>query len=247
MNKTKKGRGMKTLIFIIYLLTFYSFISSAQSSKPFLLTYIVYPELDDYSELFVEIYTELGFKVELIPTPSLRGLILLNNGVVDSDVLRLNVIAKKYPNVIVVKPELKRVSLSLICVKSVPCHRGVLADETTSILANDRMLALIDNGEFKFIHVNNELFSSVLNMLQADRYYYAIYVIDEVIKSYLNKFFQTIELKKLSINHVIHKKHIGLLPKIQEKLRTKLPEFNRKRLGKINNFEQQPKSGQAVY
>jgi hypothetical protein len=226
---------MKTWRLITYLLIFYSFISYAQSSKPFLLTHIKYPELDDYCELFVEIYTELGFKVELISTPSLRGLILLNEGVVDSDVLRLDVIAKKYPNVIVVKPELKRVSLSLICVKGVPCHRDVLADENISVLANERMLALIDDGEFKSIHVDNELFSSVVSMLRADRYYYAVYVIDEVIKKHFDQDFQIIELKKLSINHIIHKKNIRLLPQIQEKIRAKLPEFNRKRLAKNNH------------
>jgi hypothetical protein len=238
---------MKTWILIIYLLIFYSFVSYAQSPKPFLLTHIVYPDLDDYSELFVEIYTELGFKVELIPTPSLRGLILLNDGVVDSDVVRLNVIAKTYPNVIVVTPELKRVSLSLICAKGVPCYRGVLADTSISILANERMLALLDVGEFKSIHVDNELFSSVLSMLKADRYHYAIYVIDEVIKDNFAENFQIIELKKISINHVIHKKHIGLLPQIQEKIRAKLPEFNRRRLKNTNHFEQKPKSGQADY
>jgi len=223
---------MKTWILIIYLLTFYPFVSYAHSPKPFLLTHIVYPYLDDYSELFVEIYTELGFKVVLIPTPSLRGLILLNDGAVDSDVVRLNVIANTYPNVIVVTPELKRVSLSLICAKRVPCYRGILADTSISILANERMLALLDDGEFKSIHVDNELFSSVLNMLKADRYHYAIYVIDEVIKDNFAEKFQIIDLKKISINHVIHKKHIGLLPQIQEKIRAKLPEFNRKRLKK---------------
>jgi hypothetical protein len=186
---------MKTWIFIIYLLPFYSVKSFAQSPKPFLLTHIVYPYFDDYSELFVDIYTELGFKVELIPTPSLRGLILLNDGFVNADVVRLNVIAKTYPNVIVVTPELKRVSLSLICAKGVPCNRGVLADTSISILANARMLALLDDGEFKSIHVDNELFSSVLSMLKADRYYYAIYVMDEVMKYHFAENFQIVELK----------------------------------------------------
>ena len=196
----------------------------------------MYPDLKDYTELFVEIYTELGFKVDLIPTPSLRGLILLNDGVVDADVLRLDVIAQEYINVIVVKPELKRVSLSLICIKGVPCNRGVFADKNISILTNDRMLALIKHGEFKSIQIGNESFSRVINMLKAKRYYYAIYVVDEAIKKHFEKYFQIIELKKLSINHVIHKKHIDLLPQIQEKLRSKLPKLNLKRLENTANL-----------
>ena len=226
---------MKTYIPITFLLIFTSFMSLAQAPKPLLLTHIVYPGLNDYTQLFVDIYTELGFKVELIPTPSLRGLILLNDGVVDADVLRLNVIAEEYPNVIVVQPELKRVSLSLICTKGIPCNRGLLANKNISILANSRMLKLLTPGEFKAIQVDNELFSSVISMLKADRYFYAIYVVDEVIKKHFEKDFQIVEIKKISISHVIHKKHIDLLPQIQEKIRTKIPEFDRERSRSNNN------------
>jgi hypothetical protein len=228
---------MKTWMLIIYLLTSCSFVSFAQAPKPFLLTHIVYPDTDDYSELFVEIYTELGFKVELIPTPSIRGLILLNNDVVDADVLRLSPIAKTYPNVIVVQPELQSASLSLICSKGVPCNRSILTNEKISILANSRMLALIEHGEFKSVHVENELFSSVLDMLKANRYNYAIYVIDDVIEKHFDQDLQIAELKKISINHVIHKKHIGLLPQIQEKIRSKLPELTRRRLENSHSRE----------
>ena len=230
---------MKIWSLIISLLIFYPFISSAEVPKSFSLTYIVYPDLEDYTDLFVEIYTELDFEVELIPTPSLRGLILLNNGDVDADVLRLNIIAKDYPNVIVVQPELERVSLSLICVKGVRCNRSLFANKNISILANDRMLALIKPGEFKAIQIGNELFSSVLNMLKAKRYNYAIYVVDEMIKKHFEQDFQIVELKKLSINHVINKKHIGLLPQIQNKIRSKLPELNRKRFKNSDQLDQQ--------
>jgi hypothetical protein len=226
---------MKIYIFIIFLLIFIPFVSSAHAPKPFLLTHIVYPDLEDYTEFFVNIYTELGFKVELIPTPSLRGLILLNDGAVDADVLRLNVIAEEYPNVIVLYPELKRVSLSLICAKGIPCNSDVLMNKNISVLANSRMLELLDPGEFESIQIDNELFSSVINMLKVGRYFYAIYVVDEVIKKHFEQYFQIIDIKKISISHVIHKKHVNLLPQIQEKIRNKLPKFNRERL-KNNNF-----------
>jgi hypothetical protein len=226
---------MKIYIFIIFLLIFIPFVSSAHAPKPFLLTHIVYPDLEDYTEFFVNIYTELGFKVELIPTPSLRGLILLNDGAVDADVLRLNVIAEEYPNVIVLYPELKRVSLSLICAKGIPCNSDVLMNKNISVLANSRMLELLDPGEFESIQIDHELFSSVINMLKVGRYFYAIYVVDEVIKKHFEQDFQIIDIKKISISHVIYKKHVNLLPQIQEKIRNKLPKFNRERL-KNNNF-----------
>jgi hypothetical protein len=51
------------------------------------------------------------------------------------------------------------------------------------------MLELLDPGEFKSIQIDNELFSSVINMLKADRYFYALYVVDEVIKKHFDQDF----------------------------------------------------------
>ena len=42
------------------------------------MTHIEYPYIEDYIELFVEIYNEMGFETTLIPTPSTRGLLLLD-------------------------------------------------------------------------------------------------------------------------------------------------------------------------
>jgi hypothetical protein len=135
----------------------------------------------------------------------------------------------------VLYPELKRVSLSLICAKGIPCNSDVLMNKNISVLANSRMLELLDPGEFESIQIDNELFSSVINMLKVGRYFYAIYVVDEVIKKHFEQDFQIIDIKKISISHVIHKKHVNLLPQIQEKISNKLPKFNRERL-KNNNF-----------
>jgi hypothetical protein len=119
----------------------------------------------------------------------------------------------------------------------VPCNQSILTNKKISILANSRMLALIEHGEFKSVHVENELFSSVLDMLKANRYNYAIYVIDDVIEKHFDQDLQIVELKKIAINHVIHKKHIGLLPQIQEKIRSKLPELTRRRLENSHSKE----------
>ncbi len=51
-----------------------------------------------------------------------------------------------------------------------------------------------------------------------------------MIEKHFDQDLQIAELKKNSINHVIHKKHIGLLPQIQEKIRSKLPDLTHRRL-----------------
>ena len=185
----------------------------------------MYPELEDYTDLFVDIYTELGFNVSLIPAPSVRGLILLNDGVVDADAVRLNYVAKEYPNVIVVQPELNQVDLTLLCVKGVPCTREILADENISVMAIDSAISLLKPGEFKAHQANSGAISNVPKMLKAHRYLYALFALDEAMKKQFITDFQLVKLRSMSLNHVIHKKHLDLLPQIEKKLRDKLPEF----------------------
>lgn len=225
---------MKTWMCIICFSILFSGNNLAQANKSFSITHIVYPEIEDYTDLFVDIYTELGFTVSIIPTPSVRGLILLNNGVVDADVVRLSYVAKKYPNVIIVKPELNRTDLTLLCVKSVPCTKDIIADENISIMAVDNTLSLLEPGEFKAHQVNNDAVSNVPEMLKAKRYLYALFVLDDKMKKHFAREFQLVKLKSMSVNHIIHKKHIALLPQIEDKIRTKLPEFRRTRAIKTN-------------
>ena len=133
------------------------------------MTHIEYPYIEDYIELFVEIYNEMGFETTLIPTPSTRGLLLLDEGTVDADVLRLSYTAKNY---------------------SLP---------------------------------------NIPDMLKANRYKYALFLLDDLMERQFKTDFQSVKIKSMAIYHVVHKKHIALIPQIEEKIRTKLPEFLRKR------------------
>ena len=220
---------MKIGVVVFCIIYCCSFAAYSQNIKPFSITYVRYPSIEDYAAMFDEIYTELGFKVTLIPTPSLRGLHLLNNGEVDADVLRISYEAKKRPNIIIVQPELGNTDLTLLCVKHIPCSRDTLGNKKITILASKRIISLLDEGEFTAQQANSEVFTTIPHMLKANRYQYALFLMDDLLNSKFSKDFQLVKIKSISINHLIHSKHLALLPKIQEKLRAKLPEFKRNR------------------
>ena len=178
-------------------MTFSSLNAFSQTLKPFSITYIQYPYIEDYTNLFTEIYTELGFETTLISTPSLRGLMLLDNGTVDADVVRLAIAAKNYPNIIVVQPEIDRAHLTLLCIKDIPCTKNILTDKNITILASDSAINLMAPGEFTAQQAYTYMDWRIPEMLKADRYKYAVFVMDDLIQEQFAPDFQIVKSKVL--------------------------------------------------
>lgn len=207
------------------LVSFFSSNLHAQTPKHFSITYFDYPYIKGYTELFDEIYTELGFTVTLIATPSLRGLILVNQGSADADVARIGAIAKNYDNLIVVQPELTRGYLTLICARDVPCSKEILVDSRIPIMTANQVTDLLGSDEFKALKVNISSLLSVPELLKAKRYEYAILLLDHMMEKRFSNDFQLVKIKEMSVSHIINKKYQHLLPQIEDKLREKLPDF----------------------
>lgn len=193
------------------------------------MTHMKYPYIEDYTDLFEDIYAELGFKTTLIPTPHLRGLILLNQGVVDADVFRLANTAKNYPNIIIVQPALTRANVTLFCRKDVPCNRDILTDKSITMLVSEPTIKLLGPEEFQARQSSHSSISNIPDMLKANRYAYALFLLDDLMVSQYENEFQLVSIKSVMVHHVIHKKHLALLPLIEEKIRAKLPEVLRNR------------------
>lgn len=215
------------VVLFLYFSFFSCFAVSDQNAeaKPFVITYVIYPDLEDYLRLIENIYTELGFAVTLLPTPANRGLVLLNGGEVDADLLRVKNVASKYPNILLVEPPLNGAELILLCVLGVRCHGDVLLDKDADILMGEGVKEEFLPGEFLAKQISVPTISSVKSMLSANRISYAIYVIDMAMGKQIQKQFHYTVLKDLSIYHLINIKHAALLPLIEAKLREKLPAF----------------------
>lgn len=197
--------------------------------KQFLITYVEYPQTEKYLQLIKEIYTELGFKVHLIPAPALRGLAMLDKGKVDADAYRFGQIATQYKNVTLVKPELIRGSTVLLCRQEVRCDITVLSNSQNVILTNERTLLSLTDFDIRAELLKKEVISNTIEMLRSKRVNYATFMIDQ--RQIIPDDLKMLNLRRIFLYHVISNKHANLLPKIEEKLRQKQALLNHTVLG----------------
>lgn len=72
--------------------------------------------------LINEIYLPLGIKPSIKYLPNLRGLNLLNKGLIDAEFSRYEKVALAYPNLIKVSEPMAAVEVGLFCLSKTRCH-----------------------------------------------------------------------------------------------------------------------------
>ena len=201
------------------MLLFMSMSAQANDPKNLSISYVIYPQVDRYLRLINEVYTELGYRVTMIPTPATRGLKLLNDGEFDADALRLKSMIAKYPNVIAVEPPLIVGKLILLCIENVVCDHSVLAQKNAVILTTEGIIPYLADYNVQAQLEVIPLFPTILTMIKAQRVSFALFVGDESIEALKN--YKQVALQDITIYHAINKKHADLLPLIQQKIREK--------------------------
>lgn len=235
-------RPLQTLLLILSLSfsqTFDSFYALAQPargdeqgtlepidsfSKQFLITFVDYPGAKPYLDVLSEIYTELGFSVHKIPAPALRGLQLVNEGKVDADAHRLGRVAARFENVMLIKPELVRATLVLLCRSGIECNRNILNNKDKILLTNERFLMYLEDFDIQTRVIKKEIIINTVDMLRTKRADYATFMIDE--RQLVPPGMQYVKLRSIFLYHTINKKHAHLLPKIEAKMRIKRSQLN---------------------
>ena len=195
--------------------------ANENNAKPeFVVTYVVYPGIEPYIDLISSVYQELGINTSIVATPNLRGLVLLNEGQTDADVIRLKPTILNYPNTLLVEPALVVGKLVLVCQRPLLCDSSVLQDSEQAVLIADNIRPLL--REFaplsRFISVSTG--AMILDMLKADRASYGIFLVDQ--KTPGSPKLQVSILSEVPLHHVLNKKHVEMLPSIQHILRQKL-------------------------
>lgn len=195
--------------------------------KPqFLITYVDYPGAEPYLEVIKEIYTELGFNVHTLPAPALRGLAFLSEEQVDADAFRLGRVATKFDNVILLKPELIRAMLVLLCRPEVSCDQAALINSQNTILTNERALMYLQDVDIHATLLKKEVIKDTVNMLRTKQVSYATYMFDE--RKIIPDDMQVLKLRSIFLYHLVQKKHAALVPLIEQKLRIKRAALDRK-------------------
>lgn len=229
-----KRSTLKKLSLSLMLSFFYLVVTTSHSApqvyvKPntMAVSHLNHPAISPFKELVNQVYSDLNIEVRFYEVPVTRGFIELNNGNVDADVVRIDTNAKKYPNVLLAQPALYVGELVLICSYGVPCDQSALLSPDAVTISNLGNQMALDDLLVKGIVLNNEVydFKDVRNMLNKGRADYAIYGVTESFKDLIDDEFSVFVLSKVSLHHVVNKRHASLLPDIQAALEKHLLGF----------------------
>ncbi|RJF34754.1 transporter substrate-binding domain-containing protein [Pseudoalteromonas gelatinilytica] len=190
-----------------------------------LLTYIDIPRIAPFKAFIEQVYNDLNIKTQMQATPSRRGVLLLNAGIVDGDIVRSKSNLKKFENVIVVEPSLGIINLVLVCRKSLPCDRDNLYDPRNRVMSSIGNVEILNEFDIKAEIMHNEDLSHTLTMLKKGRVDYALYpALNNDINTY-KKDFSVVVLRQMAVNTIIHKKHAPLVDELSNAIRARLPEL----------------------
>jgi hypothetical protein len=223
---------MRTLLCIVLLSAnagIFTMAAGQPTVRPVFTISHVNRDLGPYIELISSIYNELGFQVVLLPAPAARGIRLLNDGMVDADVVVNATEVVNMPNIVLVKPALNAAHLALFCVKTVQCNANILQLSSADIAANTAAIEFLETDEIAANIVFVNFVPAITELLKSNKISYGLLFIDNRMEVNVANEFNVVKLKRLDVFHALNKKHIDLIPRVEGKLREKLPEFRQSR------------------
>ncbi len=188
-------------------------------------TYIKTPGVEPFIRLIEKTYADMGIEVKLEPVPARRGLVLLNAGLTDLDVVRLGANMAQFGNVTVVEPSLASGEHILLCDKDVPCNLAVLSNPNAQILTARGTLESLAQFDIQAKVIINEQLDRTPQLLKRRDVEYAIFSTVEGESEQYLKDFNVVTLRSFRLNHVINNKLDPLLLELQRIITVNLHEF----------------------
>lgn len=185
-----------------------------------------HPKISLYWPLISQVYSNIGLETEIVELPSARGLEELRKGNFDADILRLAHNVDAYEEIIKISPPLGEVTIFLLCHKSVECDLTLIEDEQRVVFASSGIKNLAQQTGSQLNYSTIEAADKLLPLLTIGRIDYLVYAEHSEAKKALAANFSMVELTKVYMHHVIHKKIAHLAPEISQQLNKLLPSFN---------------------
>ncbi|WP_462157399.1 hypothetical protein [Pseudoalteromonas sp. GB56] len=200
-------------------------------------TYIQTPGIDPFIKLIKKSYADIGIDVKLEPVPARRGLVLLNAGLTDLDVVRLGANMAQFGNVTVVEPNLASGEHVLLCDKGVPCELSVLSNTNASILTARGTLESLAQFDIQAKIIINEQLDRAPQLLKRRDVEYAIISIVKGESRHYREEFNVLTLRSFRLNHVINNKFDPLIPELHRAITANLAGFTPSELMKATKPE----------
>lgn len=209
-------------------------LCASTARAEFLVGYFNHPQIEIYKHLVSQAYTDIGIDITLVEVTMERGLIALNDGLLDADVIRAIHAQEVYDNIIVTSVVLTHAQTHLICQRQLICEQSVFRKPRNDIyinLAASYSLEQQINTPLKANLVVYDKVDTLLSMMLDKRILYAVYHSDESgLPPLITNQFNSVKIIEYETYHVLNKRHAGLKDKLDTALTLRLAELKQSNL-----------------
>jgi len=175
-------------------------------------------------------YKQANIPIDLFQVNnSPRSVKALNDGFFDADIGKILSSIKHHNNIIYVPTPIASVGLYLVCIKNIPCHKGVLDDENNMVVSrfNRKMLTNILPIKASISQILSH--QRINKMLRLGRVNYSLIANDsEFDKTKISDEFEIVEISRENYYHILHKRNQHLVSKLNSALKIVLSEQDKK-------------------
>ncbi|MFY8274114.1 hypothetical protein AAEU32_08310 [Pseudoalteromonas sp. SSDWG2] len=189
-------------------------------------TYIKTPGIEPFIEFIKHTYAQLGIELKLEPVPARRGLVLLNAGLSDMDVVRVRSNMGQFNNIMVIEPSLAKGEHILLCDKTMPCNLEVLDNPKNTILTGRGTLDSLAQFNIKARTIINEQIGLAPALLKRRDVEYVLFSVVAGDVDVYRDDFNVLPLRTFHLNHVVSKELEPLIPQLQKVINATLGEFS---------------------
>lgn len=194
----------------------------------FVVGYIDHPSVTSpYMEIIETAYQDIGIDVEFIKVGAERGMMLVDSGIIDADVIRFSNFSERFPNVAFIPDVFATGETILICQINALCSREAFNDRKNIIATNLALHDSIDKTDPLTIIaatiIDLESVKKVLKMLELKRVTHAILPADVAFKIHLeNNGYKFLVLSKSKAYHAINKKHAKIIEPLSKAIQARM-------------------------
>uniref|UniRef100_A0A486XKB2 Uncharacterized protein n=1 Tax=Rheinheimera sp. BAL341 TaxID=1708203 RepID=A0A486XKB2_9GAMM len=215
--------------FLSYSLAIIAFFAATSlSAKELLLSHSPHPVMNNILiPMLQDVYGELGFNLTLQEAEGARVIKLMNEGLVDGDVARLEPILSHLESAVAVA-KLDTIQVILLCRKDISCDEDVLLNPKLRVLVPtvDATLTLLTNDILAKRYFNND-WESIIAMFNAGKVDYLLWIESRLIPplALSNANRSDTNIGPFGLYHILHNNHQYLAEPIANMLKQRLAQL----------------------
>ena len=204
------------------------FAATSLSAKELLLSHSSHPVMHNILiPMLQDVYGELGYNLTLQEAEGARVIKLMNEGLVDGDVARLEPILSHLKSAVAVV-KLDSIQVILFCRKDISCDKDVLLNSKLRVLVPtvDATLTLLTNDILAKRYFNND-WDSIIAMFNAGKVDYLLWIESRLISplALSNANRSDTNIGPFGLYHILHNSHQHLAEPIANMLKQRLAQL----------------------